>query len=65
MPHLINDLMILDTFTWMFSQLTRVQQSVSGSIINAILGYLMQNMMQKGLSSLWTVVIVILVIMVP
>lgn len=52
MPHLINDLMILDTFTRMFSQLTRVQQSVSGSIINAILGYLMQNMMQKGLSSL-------------
>jgi ABC-type polysaccharide/polyol phosphate export permease len=52
MPHLINDLMILDTFTRMFSQLTRVQQSVSGSIINVILGYLMQNMMQKGLSSL-------------
>ena len=52
MPHLINDLMILDTFTRMFSQLTRVQQSVSGSIINAILGYLMQNMMQKDLSSL-------------
>ena len=52
MPHLINDLMILDTFTRMFSQLTRVQRSMSGSIINAILGYLMQNMMQKDLSSL-------------
>jgi hypothetical protein len=38
MPHLINDLMILDTFTRMFSQLTRVQQSMSCSIINAILG---------------------------
>ena len=31
MPHLINDLMILDTFTRMFSQRTRVQQSMSGS----------------------------------
>jgi hypothetical protein len=36
----------------LFSQRTRVQQSISGSIMNAIIGYLhMQNMMQKGLRS--------------
>ena len=35
----------------MFSQRTGAQQSISGSIMNAIIGYLMQNMMQKGLSS--------------
>ena len=32
----------------LFSQ-GRAQQSISGSIMNAIIGYLMQNMMQKGL----------------
>jgi hypothetical protein len=35
----------------LFSQGTRAQQSISGSIMNAIIGYLMQNMMQKGLCS--------------
>jgi hypothetical protein len=35
----------------MFSQRTGTQQSMSGSIMNAIIGYLTQNMMQKGLSS--------------
>lgn len=35
----------------LFSQGTRAQQSISGSIMNAIIGYLMQNMMQKGLRS--------------
>jgi hypothetical protein len=43
--------MSLDMLTGMFSQRTGAQQSMSGSIMNAIIGYLMQNMMQKGLSS--------------
>ena len=44
--------MSLDSLAGMFSQRTGAQQSMSGSIMNAIIGYLMQNMMQKGLSSL-------------
>jgi hypothetical protein len=43
--------MSLDNLAGMFSQRTGAQQSISGSIMNAIIGYLMQNMMQKGLSS--------------
>ena len=43
--------MSLDSLAGMFSQRTGAQQSMSGSIMNAIIGYLMQNMMQKGLSS--------------
>jgi hypothetical protein len=43
--------MSLDALTGMFSQRTGAQQSMSGSIMNAIIGYLTQNMMQKGLSS--------------
>lgn len=43
--------MSLDSLAGMFSQRTGAQQSMSGSIVNAIIGYLMQNMMQKGLSS--------------
>jgi hypothetical protein len=43
--------MSLDMLTGMFSQRSGAQQSMSGSIMNAIIGYLMQNMMQKGLSS--------------
>jgi hypothetical protein len=43
--------MSLDMLTGMFSQRTGAQQSMSGSIMNAIIGYLMQNIMQKGLSS--------------
>jgi hypothetical protein len=43
--------MSLDMLAGMFSQRTGTQQSMSGSIMNAIIGYLMQNMMQKGLSS--------------
>jgi hypothetical protein len=43
--------MSLDSLAGMFSQRTGTQQSMSGSIMNAIIGYLMQNMMQKGLSS--------------
>jgi hypothetical protein len=43
--------MSLDNLASMFSQRTGAQQSISGSIMNAIIGYLMQNMMQKGLSS--------------
>jgi hypothetical protein len=40
--------MSLDNLASMFSQRTGAQQSISGSIMNAIIGYLMQNMMQKG-----------------
>jgi hypothetical protein len=43
--------MSLDSLAGMFSQRTGAQQSMSGSIMNAIIGYIMQNMMQKGLSS--------------
>ena len=43
--------MSLDMLTSMFSQRTGAQQSMSGSIMNAIIGYLMQNMMQKGIIS--------------
>jgi len=35
----------------MFSQRTGAQQSISGSVMNAIIGYVMQNMMQKGIGS--------------
>jgi hypothetical protein len=42
--------MSLDSLAGMFSQRTGAQQSMSGSIMNAIIGYLMQNMMQKGLN---------------
>jgi hypothetical protein len=34
--------------TGLFSQRTAAQQSMSGSITNAIIGYVMQNIMQKG-----------------
>jgi len=43
--------MSLDSLAGIFSQRTGAQQSMSGSIMNAIIGYIMQNMMQKGLSS--------------
>jgi hypothetical protein len=43
--------MSLDTMAAMFSQRTGAQQSVSGSVINAIIGYITQNMMQKGIGS--------------
>jgi hypothetical protein len=43
--------MSLDSLAGMFSQRTGAQQSMSGSIMNAIIGYIMQNMMQKGVSS--------------
>jgi hypothetical protein len=41
----------LDSLTGMFSQRTGAQQSMSGSVMNAIIGYIMQNMMQKGIGS--------------
>ena len=43
--------MSLDTLATMFSQRTGAQQSVSGSVMNAIIGYITQNMMQRGISS--------------
>jgi hypothetical protein len=43
--------MSLDSLAGMFSQRTGAPQSMSGSIMNAIIGYIMQNMMQKGMSS--------------
>jgi hypothetical protein len=43
--------MSLDSLTGMFSQRTGAQQSMSGSVMNAIIGYIMQNMMQKGIGS--------------
>ena len=43
--------MSMDSLVNMFTQRTGAQQSVSGSIMNAIVGYLMQSMMQKGVSS--------------
>jgi hypothetical protein len=43
--------MSLDSLAGMFSQRSGAQQSMSGSIMNAIIGYIMQNMMQKGIGS--------------
>lgn len=43
--------MSLDSLASMFSQRTGAQQSISGSVMNAIIGYVMQNMMQKGIGS--------------
>ena len=43
--------MNLDSLTGMFSRRTGAQQSISGSVMNAIIGYIMQNMMQKGIGS--------------
>jgi hypothetical protein len=43
--------MSIDALTGMFSQRTGAQQSMSSSVMNAIIGYVTQTMMQKGLSS--------------
>ena len=43
--------MSIDALSGMFSQRTGAQQSMSSSVMNAIIGYVTQTMMQKGLSS--------------
>jgi hypothetical protein len=43
--------MSVDVLTGIFSQRTGAQQSISGPIMNAIVGYLMQNTVQKGIGS--------------
>jgi hypothetical protein len=43
--------MSLDALTGMFSQRTGAQQSMSSTVMNAIISYVTQTMMQKGLSS--------------
>ena len=43
--------MSIDALSGMFSQRTGAQQSMSSSVVNAIIGYVTQTMMQKGLSS--------------
>ena len=44
--------MSLDSLANMFSQCTGAQQSISGSVMNAIIGYIVQSMMQKGVRSI-------------
>ncbi len=43
--------MNLDNLTSMFSQRSGAQQSMAGTIMNTIMGYMMQNFMQKGMGS--------------
>jgi len=43
--------MSIDALSGMFSQRTGAQQSMSSSVMIAIIGYVTQTMMQKGLSS--------------